>query len=88
MNNGEIRITAVIPAHLASVRFPRKILIDIKGLPIMEIYPWNGIDQSLKNTKYSKYIKFKSDNENWFEVRFKSPTVSHFLFCKIQDKFF
>jgi 3-deoxy-manno-octulosonate cytidylyltransferase (CMP-KDO synthetase) len=36
MNNGEIRITAVIPAHLASVRFPRKILIDIKGLPMVE----------------------------------------------------
>ena len=27
---------AVIPAHLASVRFPRKILFDIHGLPMIE----------------------------------------------------
>ena len=31
-----IRIAAVIPAHLASVRFPRKILFPFHGLPMIE----------------------------------------------------
>ena len=31
-----ISTVAVIPAHLASVRFPRKILVDIHGLPMIE----------------------------------------------------
>jgi 3-deoxy-manno-octulosonate cytidylyltransferase (CMP-KDO synthetase) len=29
-------VVAMIPAHLASVRFPRKILFDIHGLPMIE----------------------------------------------------
>jgi len=32
----DISIVAVIPAHLASVRFPRKILFEIHGLPMIE----------------------------------------------------
>jgi 3-deoxy-manno-octulosonate cytidylyltransferase (CMP-KDO synthetase) len=31
-----MKIVAVIPAHLASVRFPRKILFPIHGLPMIE----------------------------------------------------
>jgi 3-deoxy-manno-octulosonate cytidylyltransferase (CMP-KDO synthetase) len=31
-----MKIIAVIPAHMASVRFPRKILFDIHGLPMIE----------------------------------------------------
>lgn len=31
-----IKLVAVIPAHLASVRFPRKILFPIHGLPMIE----------------------------------------------------
>jgi 3-deoxy-manno-octulosonate cytidylyltransferase (CMP-KDO synthetase) len=31
-----LKIVAVIPAHLASVRFPRKILFPIHGLPMIE----------------------------------------------------
>ena len=31
-----MNIVAVIPAHLASVRFPRKILFNIHGLPMIE----------------------------------------------------
>jgi len=31
-----MKIIAVIPAHLASVRFPRKILFNIHGLPMIE----------------------------------------------------
>lgn len=31
-----IKIIAIIPAHLASVRFPRKILYPIHGLPMVE----------------------------------------------------
>jgi 3-deoxy-manno-octulosonate cytidylyltransferase (CMP-KDO synthetase) len=31
-----MKIVAVIPAHLASVRFPRKILFQIHGLPMIE----------------------------------------------------
>ena len=31
-----MRLVAVIPAHLASVRFPRKILFPIHGLPMIE----------------------------------------------------
>jgi len=31
-----MKIVAVIPAHLASVRFPRKILFDFHGLPMIE----------------------------------------------------
>ncbi|MEE8056603.1 MAG: NTP transferase domain-containing protein [Pseudomonadales bacterium] len=32
----DIKIVAVIPAHLASVRFPRKILFPFHGLPMIE----------------------------------------------------
>jgi len=32
----QIKIVAVIPAHLASVRFPRKILFPFHGLPMIE----------------------------------------------------
>lgn len=32
----DLRIVAVIPAHLASVRFPRKILFPFHGLPMIE----------------------------------------------------
>ena len=31
-----MKIIAVIPAHLASVRFPRKVLFNIHGLPMIE----------------------------------------------------
>ena len=31
-----MKIVGVIPAHLASVRFPQKILFDIHGLPMIE----------------------------------------------------
>ena len=31
-----MKVVAVIPAHLASVRFPQKILFDIHGLPMIE----------------------------------------------------
>ena len=31
-----MKVVAVIPAHLSSVRFPRKILFDIHGLPMIE----------------------------------------------------
>ncbi|PPR44958.1 MAG: 3-deoxy-manno-octulosonate cytidylyltransferase [Alphaproteobacteria bacterium MarineAlpha5_Bin11] len=31
-----MRIVGVIPAHLASVRFPNKILLDILGIPMIE----------------------------------------------------
>jgi 3-deoxy-manno-octulosonate cytidylyltransferase (CMP-KDO synthetase) len=31
-----MKIVAVIPAHLASIRFPRKILCDIHGIPMIE----------------------------------------------------
>jgi len=31
-----MRLVAVIPAHLASVRFPRKILYEFEGLPMVE----------------------------------------------------
>ena len=31
-----MKTVAVIPAHLASVRFPEKILFDIHGLPMIE----------------------------------------------------
>jgi 3-deoxy-manno-octulosonate cytidylyltransferase (CMP-KDO synthetase) len=31
-----MKIVAIIPAHLASVRFPRKILHSIRGLPMIE----------------------------------------------------
>ena len=31
-----MKIVAVIPAHLASVRFPRKILFEFHGLPMIE----------------------------------------------------
>jgi 3-deoxy-manno-octulosonate cytidylyltransferase (CMP-KDO synthetase) len=31
-----MKIVAVIPAHLASVRFPRKILFPFHGLPMIE----------------------------------------------------
>ncbi|MFC2117189.1 3-deoxy-manno-octulosonate cytidylyltransferase [Bacteroidota bacterium] len=31
-----MKIVAIIPAHLASVRFPRKILFSIHGLPMVE----------------------------------------------------
>ena len=31
-----MKIVAVIPAHLASVRFPRKILFQFHGLPMIE----------------------------------------------------
>jgi 3-deoxy-manno-octulosonate cytidylyltransferase (CMP-KDO synthetase) len=34
--NATLKIVAVIPAHLASVRFPRKILFPIHGLPMIE----------------------------------------------------
>lgn len=30
------KIIAVIPAHLASVRFPKKVLFEIYGLPMIE----------------------------------------------------
>jgi 3-deoxy-manno-octulosonate cytidylyltransferase (CMP-KDO synthetase) len=30
------KVIAVIPAHMASVRFPGKILLDIHGLPMIE----------------------------------------------------
>ena len=36
MNNMTVKIIAVIPAHLASVRFPRKILFPFYGLPMIE----------------------------------------------------
>lgn len=36
MMNQSSAIVAVIPAHLASVRFPRKILFPIHGLPMIE----------------------------------------------------
>ena len=32
----EIKIVAIIPVHLASVRFPRKALLNIKGIPMVE----------------------------------------------------
>lgn len=35
-SNSDISTIAVIPAHLASVRFPRKILFEIHGLPMIE----------------------------------------------------
>jgi 3-deoxy-manno-octulosonate cytidylyltransferase (CMP-KDO synthetase) len=31
-----MKIVAIIPAHLASIRFPRKILFDFHGLPMIE----------------------------------------------------
>ncbi|MFZ4377837.1 MAG: cytidylyltransferase domain-containing protein, partial [Saprospiraceae bacterium] len=31
-----MKIIAVIPAHIASVRFPRKILFPFHGLPMIE----------------------------------------------------
>ena len=31
-----MKIVAVIPAHLASVRFPNKILFEFHGLPMIE----------------------------------------------------
>ena len=31
-----MKVVAVIPAHLASTRFPRKILLDLYGLPMIE----------------------------------------------------
>ena len=30
------KIIAVIPAHLASIRFPRKVLFSLHGLPMIE----------------------------------------------------
>jgi 3-deoxy-manno-octulosonate cytidylyltransferase (CMP-KDO synthetase) len=36
MSSSDFSTVAVIPAHLASVRFPRKILFDIHGLPMIE----------------------------------------------------
>lgn len=35
-NQSKLKIIAVIPAHLASVRFPRKILFQFHGLPMIE----------------------------------------------------
>ena len=32
----KMKIVAVIPAHLASVRFPKKILFQFHGLPMIE----------------------------------------------------
>jgi 3-deoxy-manno-octulosonate cytidylyltransferase (CMP-KDO synthetase) len=31
-----MKIIGVIPAHMASVRFPNKILFEIHGLPMIE----------------------------------------------------
>ena len=31
-----MKVVGIIPAHLASVRFPKKILFDICGLPMIE----------------------------------------------------
>jgi len=36
MSSSDFSTVAVIPAHLASVRFPRKILFEIHGLPMIE----------------------------------------------------
>ena len=36
MSASDISAVAVIPTHLASVRFPRKILFEIDGLPMIE----------------------------------------------------
>jgi 3-deoxy-manno-octulosonate cytidylyltransferase (CMP-KDO synthetase) len=36
MNQNTNKVIAVIPAHMASVRFPGKILFDIHGLPMIE----------------------------------------------------
>ena len=36
MNMDGLKIIAVIPAHLASVRFPRKILFPLFGIPMIE----------------------------------------------------
>ena len=36
MITGSNRVVAIIPAHMASVRFPGKILFDIHGLPMIE----------------------------------------------------
>jgi 3-deoxy-manno-octulosonate cytidylyltransferase (CMP-KDO synthetase) len=36
MSEKENKVIAVIPAHMASVRFPGKILFDIHGLPMIE----------------------------------------------------
>ena len=35
-NNLNTKIIAIIPCHLASVRFPNKILLDLYGLPMVE----------------------------------------------------
>ena len=37
MSASDISAVAVIPTHLASVRFPRKILFEIDGLPMIEL---------------------------------------------------
>lgn len=36
LNNLNTKIIAIIPCHLASVRFPNKILLDLYGLPMVE----------------------------------------------------
>ena len=36
LNNLKNNIVAIIPCHLASIRFPNKILLNIEGLPMVE----------------------------------------------------
>ncbi len=36
INSKPLKLVAIIPAHLASVRFPRKILYEFYGLPMIE----------------------------------------------------
>ena len=54
-----MKIIAVIPAHLASVRFPRKILFPIHGLPMIE----HVRRRALMSSEISRVIVATCDNE-------------------------
>ncbi len=59
MNEQQPIVTAVIPAHLASVRFPRKILYDFHGLPMIE----HVRRRALISTKLDRVIVATCDDE-------------------------
>ena len=62
-----MNIVGIIPAHLASIRLERKVLIDFNGLPMIEHVRRRAMLSNLKDNVYVATGDSTIDQEFTFE---------------------